>query len=435
MFKNEQQFINLGKFLIKMKESNVMESLVESRPSVILNLDNEHLSQKMSEKFNEIYGYRRGSSYNMRPDNYLLTNTVRHLVPEHEDIWTEGFYTLALKQINRRYYTFPSYYVGQYGCYEALNHLFKKGGLENLVRENSILISRFNSLFDIETARKNVADKFKEKHNIDKNATLVFFAPGNTEGENEYSLDSFRKGYNEFLYKYTSPGSLSRGAPSKDMFKLVVSVHSNTDSAIYVREYIKNNKFESQVIIVSDENNEHYDAMCASEFGFVYNGQMLSSAVSLHLNVQTMQDMNDLHYYWHTWDNRWLADINVNADRPIVPEFAAGEFWFGKIANKLAEMHTNTDLRWDQVRGVKPFISDMLPIKQVDRSIINERDMKYIDGDISVYDEFEDPIYIMSKKISDSISKYNVRQAIKPDLSVVKSIPSICLNNNLRANI
>jgi len=62
---------------------------------------------------------------------------------------------------------------------------------------------------------------------------------------------------------------------------------------------------------------------------------MVSSAAALHLNVITMQNMKDLYYFWHTWENRWLADINLNADRPAVKEMVGGEFWYGNIANQL----------------------------------------------------------------------------------------------------
>lgn len=62
---------------------------------------------------------------------------------------------------------------------------------------------------------------------------------------------------------------------------------------------------------------------------------MVSTAAALHLNTATMQNMNDLHYYWHTWENRWLADINVNADRPVIKELACGEYWYGKICELL----------------------------------------------------------------------------------------------------
>jgi len=45
--------------------------------------------------------------------------------------------------------------------------------------------------------------------------------------------------------------------------------------------------------------------------------------------------MKDLNYFWHTWENRWLADINLNADRMVVRELVGGEFWYGNICNKL----------------------------------------------------------------------------------------------------
>jgi hypothetical protein len=62
---------------------------------------------------------------------------------------------------------------------------------------------------------------------------------------------------------------------------------------------------------------------------------MVSSAAALHLNTITMQYMKDWHYFWHTWENRWLADININADRMVIKELVGGEFWSGKVTNQL----------------------------------------------------------------------------------------------------
>lgn len=361
-----------------------------------------------------------------------MTKEVRHLVPEHEALFTEGFYTYALEIVNKRYYTFPSHYIGQYGAYDALRFLYQKGGMENRVLDEHQIVVSQNSLHDIETCRTKISDEFREKNNIDKNATVIFFAPGNTIGENEYTLEDFRKGYNEYISKYTYPSSLSFNAPPKEMFKLVVSVQKGTDSEKYIRDFIQGSKYNTDVIIVDNENNKHFEAICASDFGFVYNGQLLSSAAVLHLNVITMQDMNDLHYYWHTWENRWLADININADRPIIPEFAAGEFWFGKIANKLAEMHTNTELKWDQVRGLRPFIPELLSYKSTLVNGLSEINKGYIDGQDLVVDAvFEDPIHIMSKKIVNSMQNYKNPIAVKPDIEVLRSIPSITLNNDI----
>lgn len=292
-------------------------------------------------------------------------------------------------------------------------------------------MSRDNHLQDSETARERISEAFRKAHGIDSEDTVVYFAPGDTIGENEYTLEDFRKGYNEFIYKYSYPTSLSQYAPKKSCFKLIVSIHKGTESEKFIQDFIQGSEFATDVIFVNNEDNSHFRGICASDFGFVYNGQMLSSAVALHLNVMTMQDMNDLHYFWHTWENRWLADINVAADRPAVPEFAAGEFWFGKLANKMADMHTNTDKRWDQVRLLRPFVPQMLSFKNPIRGENDERDIRFIANDQSIYDEYQDPIYLMSEKVAHSMASFKNRIAVQPDLDVIKSIPSIKLNNSL----
>lgn len=418
-----------------MNQHDVVQNLARARPSCIVNLDNEHLSQEMGMKFNDFYGYKKGSTTNLKPDVYLLTNTVRHSSPEHMDVFNHAFYTLALPQINKRYFSFPSDYIGQYGAYDAIKYVFTEGGLPHLVKDHSLFLARDNALYDIEEARLKVAQKFKEKHGISQNSTVVFFAPGNSIGESEFSLEDFRKGYNEFISKYSYPSSLSSNAPPKENFKLVVSVHKNSEAENTIRDFMLNSSFETEVIFVSDEDNSHYAGMCASDFGFVYNGQMVSSAAALHLHCVTMQDMNDLHYFWHSWENRWLADINHNADRPLIPEFVAGEYWFGKIASHLGDMHTNAEARWDQVRNCRPFINELLSIKAVDRHSRPERDPRFIEGDRTVYDEFEDPIFLMTRKIHSSMTNYRNVFSIKPDLSIIKPIPSLTLNNSLSTPI
>jgi hypothetical protein len=271
-----------------------------------------------------------------RPDALLLTNTVRNWIEGHQQFCDFAFYTYALRQINKRWYIFPSHYIGQYGSYEAIRHLYERSGLfPHLLKENSLLASREHSMDDFEKARIKIGEQFRQKHNIQQDHTVVFLAPGDTIEENEYTLEAFRRGFNEFILKNSYPTSLSNYAPPKGNFKLVVSLHKGTQSEKYIRKFLEENQYETDVIIVTNEGNEHYDSICASDFGVVYNGQMVNAAACLHLNFFTMQNMNDLHYFWHTWENRWLADINVNADRPAVKEMAAGEFWFGKICEQL----------------------------------------------------------------------------------------------------
>jgi hypothetical protein len=324
--------------LKSMEENQVYENLMRARPSCILGLDNEHLSQEMVRRIHSKYNekFSLHATRKNRPDTYIMTNTVRNWDENYKIFCDMAFYTLALKQINKKWFVFPSHYIGQYGAYEALRHLMLRAGMTDYVKGNSILFSREHSFDQIEKARTIVREDFRIRLKIDPEATCVFLAPGNTIEENKYTLEAFRLAYNEFITRYSYPSSLSHYAPPREMFKLIVSVQSGTESEEYVRNFLKSSEYLSEVIIVSDKNNEHFDAMASSDFGCVYNGQLVSSAASLHLHCFTMQNMNDLHYFWHTWENRWLAELNVNADRPAIKEYAAGEFWKGKLCDELS---------------------------------------------------------------------------------------------------
>jgi hypothetical protein len=342
VFYYQHPLLRTNQHILKiMNENETFDNIVRARPSCIIGLDNEHLSREMIHnvnlKYNEKFrNYQGGFDKLKRPECYMLTNTVRHWDEHHQFFCDKAFYTYAFKQINKRLYVYPSHYVGQYGAYDAIRHVYTKSGLfPHLVKENSILASRQFSLDHIEKARMKIQSQFREKHQIPSDATLIFLAPGNTVEENTYTLDAFRRGYNEFILKNSYPTSLSHHSPPKNMFKLVISVNKGTKSEEFVREFIKSSQYETDVIVVTNNENEHFDAICSSDFGVVYNGQLVSSAAALHLNFFTMQNMNDLHYFWHTWENRWLADINVNADRPAIKEMAAGEFWVGKICEEL----------------------------------------------------------------------------------------------------
>lgn len=175
-----------------------------------------------------------------------------------------------MKQINRTNFVYPSHYIGQYGVYDALRHVLSKSGLfKDFIFENSIMISRFHSLEDIEKARTKVSEEFRKENNLTPENTLVFFAPGDTIEENVYCLEAFIKGYNEFVYKNSYPTSLSHYAPPKSNFKLVVSLHKDTSSENYVREYLKTSKIETDVIIVTNENNQHFDAICVRKISIL----------------------------------------------------------------------------------------------------------------------------------------------------------------------
>jgi len=88
-------------------------------------------------------------------------------------------------------------------------------------------------------------------------------------------------------------------------------------------------------------------------------------------------------------------------------------------------MHVKTDARWDQVRELRPFILEMLPFKPQE----GDRDL-LINNEI--YDEYENPIDIMARKIFNSMKNHNNHYFVAPDIEYLsKPIPSLKKNNSL----
>ena len=76
-----------------------------------------------------------------------------------------------------------------------------------------------------------------------------------------------------------------------DKFVTVMSLHAGSEGEAYVKDYLSKNEWTGRLVMTSDQNNEHFDAMAASDFGFIYDGQMVSSANALHLPVNCLINM------------------------------------------------------------------------------------------------------------------------------------------------
>ena len=88
-------------------------------------------------------------------------------------------------------------------------------------------------------------------------------------------------------------------------------------------------------------------------------------------------------------------------------------------------MHTRSDARSDQNRQLRPFILEMLPFKPSESgqelTVHNE-----------IFDEYEDPIHIMSSRVFNSMKNYDNHYFVAPDLEYLsKPIPSLKKNNFL----
>lgn len=87
----------------------------------------------------------------------------------------------------------------------------------------------------MEKGIENIGNAFREEHNIDPNAHVIFVAPGNEKVEAEFSMESLRKGVKEFLLKYSAPTSLSpKALPLEGNFVTILSTHSGSEGEAYV---------------------------------------------------------------------------------------------------------------------------------------------------------------------------------------------------------
>ena len=144
----------------------------------------------------------------------------------------------------------------------------------------------------MEKAIEEIKNKFRANHNIKSDAHVIFLAPGNEKNEVEFCIENLRKGVKEFLLKYSSPTSLSpKALPLDGNFVTILSLHKGSEGEEYAKNYIRDNDWTGKLIVVTNEENQHYDAMASSNFGFIYDGQMVSSANALHLPVNCLINM------------------------------------------------------------------------------------------------------------------------------------------------
>ena len=131
--------------------------------------------------------------------------------------------------------------------------------------QNELHISKKYFASDLEKGITNIRSSWRAENGLSEDTTVIFFAPGNERTEAEFCIENVRRGIKEFLLKYSAPTSLSPKALPLENFATVISLHSGSEGEQYVREYLRQNKWHGKLIIVTEEGNEHYNAMCASD--------------------------------------------------------------------------------------------------------------------------------------------------------------------------
>lgn len=315
-----------------MMESELPKRIYQSRPDLVLNIGNEYLTMMLMEElkgkstiaindlayFNFDTGFYDKSPLDM-PKRHIYTRFVRDFKEFTLPKLDYAHYTVPLTAANSNGFVFPGDYVGQYGVYEATKHVYESNeNMKHLVEDDYLHVNRRYFASDVEKGVGAIRANFRQQNQIDQDAYSIFIAPGNEEKEAQFCMENLRKGVKEFLLKYSAPSSLSpKALPMDGNFVTVISLHEGSPGAAYVRKYLSENEWTGRLIVVTDENNAHYDAMAASDFGYIYDGQMVSAANALHLPTKCLINMRMHQQWWHDFYNRWWNDMNIVADNAI----------------------------------------------------------------------------------------------------------------------
>ena len=165
-------------------------------------------------------------------------------------------YTVPLTTANTNGFVFPGEYVGQYGAYEALKHVYQSNeSMKHLVEDDYLLVNRRYFTTDVENGVESMRNKFRAAHGIPEDGHVIFLAPGNEVSEAEFCIENMRKAVKEFTLKYSAPTSLSPKALPIDNFATVISIHEGSAGGEYIKKYLSEVEWTGRLVVVSNENN------------------------------------------------------------------------------------------------------------------------------------------------------------------------------------
>lgn len=434
-FINKHFVQNANSILAQFENNEVARRLYHARPSVVLNIDNEYITfrlmDQLKSKLNLLSIKLRIGYYDNSANPLPRRHFHNRYIKDYKQ-WATKYVDFVHYTIPQSYSTadgfqFPGEHCGQYGTYDAVHHLYSQTKeLRPLLKEESLLVNRKFFAADLEKAIAGVKSDYRARNGIPQDGTVIFFAPGNEVKEAEFCLDSVRKGIREFLLKYSSPTSLSPKAPPLEQYTTIVSVQQGSESEQLIRSFIKENEWLGRVIVVTNEDNEHFSAMAASDMGIVYDGQMIVSAAACHLPTMMVTNMRMHHQWFSDLYNRWWTPLNIIADCNVIPEYIGGEAWFGKIADTLGEWYVKPEVRYDMIRKCEYFLKDSMSYKPLDRTQVHTRDL-ILAADGQAYDEFKDPFRQVAHHLWNDIQAYDLRAGRQThDLSQLNtSIPKM----------
>jgi hypothetical protein len=140
-------------------EQDLPKKIYQGRPDLILNIDNEYMTFMLMDNLRKYYA---NSAFDM-PQRHYFNRFVRDMRQ-----WTLKYvdymhYTTPLKaETHDDGFTFPGEYVGQYGAYEAVRHIYaKNSNMADLLKEDSLYVSQSYFATDLEKGVERIREEWR----------------------------------------------------------------------------------------------------------------------------------------------------------------------------------------------------------------------------------------------------------------------------------
>lgn len=142
----------------------VPKRIFQARPSLVLNIGNEYLTMMLMEELKKYYDH---SSLSM-PQRQIFTRFVRDMKQFTLPTIDYCHYTVPLTTSHSNGFVFPGEYVGQYGVYEAVKHVYERTeSMKELLYDEHILVNKRYFAADMEKAIGGIRTDFRAKNGID----------------------------------------------------------------------------------------------------------------------------------------------------------------------------------------------------------------------------------------------------------------------------
>lgn len=143
---------------------DLVKRIHQAKPSLILNIDNEYMTFQLMEQVKDYYE-SRGLQVPRRHYYHRFVKDFRQWTEKYIDF---AHFTVPIVTGTADGYSFPGEFVGQYGVYEALHHIYSKTpSLKHLISDDSLYINREHFAADTEKAIDGIRKDFRHRHEID----------------------------------------------------------------------------------------------------------------------------------------------------------------------------------------------------------------------------------------------------------------------------